>query len=248
MEFETVTTLNLDKTRGNNPLLAVQCALQGLQLLTHKELRKFLLLPLLVNFLLYSVSLVLSYYYIAQLLEQFIPAWLHWLNWILWPLFFLCFFAGSFFTFTLLGNIIAAPFYGRLAHRATELLTGQPLATPEPPWTQMVWAEAKRVLYILSRALPLLLLSLIPVLNLAAPLLWALFGAWSMALEYFTYPLENQGLLFTEQRDALRQVRLGAVSLGGLVMLGLAVPVLNFVVPPVAVIAATAYVQKIKKA
>jgi CysZ protein len=243
-----MTHLEIDKIRGNNPLLALQCAAQGLKLLGHKELRKFLLWPLLINFLLYTAALVLSYFYIGDLIEQFIPAWLHWLNWILWPLFFICFFAGSFFTFTLLGNLIAAPFYGLLARRAAELVGGEPIRLAEPPWTKAVWAEGKRVLYILTRSLPLLLLFLIPGINLFAPLLWALFGAWCMALEYLAYPLENRGLVFTEQRDALRKARLGAVSLGGLVMLGLMLPVLNILVPPAAVIAATAYVHKIKKA
>lgn len=242
-----MSILEIDKIRGNNPLVALQCAVQGLKLLGHKELRKFLLWPLLINFLLYTAALLLSYYYIGDLIDRFIPAWLHWLNWILWPLFFICFFAGSFFTFTLLGNLIAAPFYGLLAQRAAELIAGQPHKASEAPWMKAIWAEGKRVLYILTRSLPLLLLFLIPGVNLIAPILWALFGAWCMALEYLTYPLENQGLVFTEQRDALRKVRLGAISLGGLTMLGLMLPVLNVVVPPASVIAATAYVQKIKK-
>lgn len=243
-----MTALEIDKIRGNNPLLALQCAVQGLQFLTRKELRKFLLWPLLINFVLYTAALVLSYHYIGGLIEQLIPDWLHWLNWILWPLFFICFFAGSFFTFTLLGNLIAAPFYGLLAQRAAELIAGQPHDATEAPWMKAVWAEGKRVLYILTRSLPLLLLFLIPGINLVAPLLWALFGAWCMALEYLAYPLENRGLVFTEQRVAMRKARLGAITLGGLAMLGLTLPVFNILVPPASVIAATAYVQKIKKA
>ncbi|MGR8933664.1 MAG: sulfate transporter CysZ [Gammaproteobacteria bacterium] len=242
-----MTALEIDKIRGNNPLLALQCAMHGLQLLTRKELRKFLLWPLLVNLLLYTAALVLSYIYIGDLLQQFIPGWLHWLNWILWPLFFICFFAGSFFTFTLLGNLIAAPFYGLLAQRAAEIIAGQPHTAVEAPWTKAVWAEGKRVIYILTRSLPLLLLFLIPGVNLIAPLLWALFGAWCMALEYLAYPLENQGLVFTDQRIAMRKARLGAITLGGLTMLGLTLPGFNILVPPAAVIAATAYVQKIRK-
>lgn len=242
-----MSDLEIDKIRGNNPLLAMQCAVQGLRLLTHKELRKFLLWPLLINFVLYTAALVLSYHYIGVLIEQMIPDWLHWLHWILWPLFFIGFFIVSFFSFTLLGNLIAAPFYGLLAQRAAELIAGQPHTVSEAPWMKAIWAEGKRVLYILTRSLPLLLLFLIPGLNLIAPILWALFGAWCMALEYLSYPLENQGLVFTEQRDALRQARLGSISLGGLTMLGLTLPILNVLIPPAAVIAATAYVQKIKK-
>jgi len=93
----------------------------------------------------------------------------------------------------------------------------------------------------------LLILSIIPGLNVIAPFLWALFGAWGMALEYLAYPLENQGVLFSEQKALVKSVRLGALSFGGLAVLGLTVPVLNIIVAPAAVIGATLYFHDIKR-
>ena len=57
-----------------------------------------------------------------------------------------------------------------------------------------------------------------------------------MVLEYMAYPLENEGLLFSEQKQLLKSVRLGAISFGGLAVLGLTIPVLNLIVAPAAVI------------
>ncbi|MGZ8224182.1 MAG: EI24 domain-containing protein, partial [Methylobacter sp.] len=105
----------------------------------------------------------------------------------------------------------------------------------------------RRLGYFVVSAIPLLLLSIIPGLNVIAPFLWALFGAWGMALEYMAYPLENEGLLFSEQKQLLKSMRLGALSFGGIAVLGLTIPLLNIIVAPAAVIGATIYINRIKQ-
>ena len=236
----------LDK-KGNNPALAVGYLFKGLKLLASTQLRTFVIIPVLINIVLYSAALLLAYYYISDLIDQFIPDWLHWLNWILWPLFFISFFIAGFFTFTVLANLLAAPFYGKLSAKTLAVITGQTHANAEPPLAKVIFAEVKRAGYLLSRALPLLILSIIPGLNVLAPLLWALFGAWGMALEYMAYPLENAGVLFSEQKKIVRSIRLGALSFGGVAALGLTIPVLNIIVAPASVIGATIYLNEIKK-
>ncbi|PPK75664.1 CysZ protein [Methylobacter tundripaludum] len=238
--------MQFDK-KGNNPVLAVGFLLKGLKLLTSPELRKFIIIPMLINVVLYSAALTLGYFYISDLIDQFIPGWLHWLSWVLWPLFFISFFIAGFFTFTVLANLLAAPFYGKLSAKTLAMVSGQTLATAEQPLPKVLIAEAKRIGYLGTRALPLLILSIIPGINVIAPFLWALFGAWGMALEYLAYPLENQGVLFSEQKELVKSVRLGALSFGGLAVLGLTVPVLNIIVAPAAVIGATLYFNEIKR-
>lgn len=233
--------------KGNNPVLAAGFLFQGLKLLAGDKLRHFVLIPLLVNVLLYSVALTLGYFYVGDFIDQSIPGWLHWLRWILWPLFFILFFAIGFFSFTVLANIICAPFYGILAAKTMAILTGE-AETAEQPLGKVMAAELRRVLYVGLRALPLLLLFVIPVVNLLAPVLWGLFLAWCLALEYFAYPLENAGVLFDEQKELVKSVRFGALSFGGLAMLGAAIPLLNIVVPPAAVVGATIFLNEVKEA
>jgi len=224
-----------------NPLFAIQCLLKGFQWLMRKELRKYFLLPLLINILLYSGLFALGYFYLTDLINSLIPDWLSWLEWLLWPLFFISFLVTGFFTFTLVANLIASPFYSHLAARTEELLSGDKVDIEELPMLKVLLAEMKRIGYLLSRMLPLLLLFVIPVVNLIAPLLWALFGAWGCALEYMAYPLENKGLLFSEQRQLLQQSRLSVLIFGGIVVLGITVPVVNLLMAPAAVIAATVF-------
>ncbi len=241
-----MNNLQINIKKGSNPVLAINYFLQGIKYLTRPGLRKFLLIPILINLILYSVGFALGYYYISGLIGQLIPDWLHWLNWILWPVFFISFFLIVFFSFTLLANLLAAPFYSQLSAHTLSLLTGKPVKTQEQPWPKVVWSEFRRLGYLGLRALPLIFISVIPGVNFIAPFLWALFGAWAIALEYMAYPLENEGLLFYEQRQLARSVRFGALSFGGITVAALTIPLFNIIVPPAAVIGATIFIHEVK--
>lgn len=230
---------------GNNPLLAINCLWQGVKLLNHPALRKYLLIPLFINVILYTGAFVLGYHSVAALIHQFIPDWLSWLNWLLWPLFFVSFLVIGFFTFTLLANLIAAPYYSVLAAKALQILHQQDEPFQEQAWDRIFMGELKRVGYLLVRMLPLLLLFVIPVINLIAPLLWAVFAAWGIAMEFMAYPLEGRGLTFPEQKQFLQQSRWGMLSFGGLVAAGLTLPVVNLFIGQAAVLGATIYVQQL---
>ena len=78
------------------------------------------------------------------------------------------------------------------------------------------------------------------MINLAAPVLWFLYTAWILVLEYSDYPMGNHGLKFREMRARLRKRRVLGLGFGaataGLTM----IPVLNFIAMPSAVAGATA--------
>lgn len=215
----------------------------ALKLLTTPALRPFVLMPLLINFVLYSVALVLGYFYLNRVIAQLIPDSLHWLTWLIYPLFFVSFCVMGFFTFSMLANLIAAPFYAKLAAKTLVVIDAPVLSIVEPSALQVWSAEFQRLRYSLTRTLPLLILFLIPVVNVIAPLIWLLFSAWGVAVEYFGYPLENRGILFPQQTQQLKTMRFDAVMFGGIVILGQSLPIFNVLIAPTAVIAATLCVQ-----
>jgi CysZ protein len=232
--------------KANNPLIAAGFLCKGVKLLTNTKLRPFILIPILINIVLYSVALALGYYYVNKLIAQFIPSWLYWLNWILWPLFFISFFVTGFFTFTVLANLIASPFYGLLSAKTKAIISDEAQII-EQPLSKVIVAELKRGLYIVMRMLPLLILFVIPGINIIASFILALFGAWCLAMEYMAYPLENEGLLFVDQKRLLKTVRLGALSFGAVTMIGLTLPVVNIIVGPAAVIGSTIYFYEMRE-
>lgn len=237
----------LNLKNGNNPVLALSCLLQGVKLLSHPQLRKYLLIPLFINIVLYTSAFILGYHSVSALIHQFIPEWLSWLNWLLWPLFFVSFLIIGFFTFTLVANLIAAPYYSQLSAKALQILLGQDMPIVEQPWNKIFIGELNRIGYLLLRVLPLMLLFIIPVVNLIAPVLWAIFAAWGFAMEYMAYPLENRGLTFPDQKQFLQQSRLGALSFGGVAGLALTLPLVNLLVGQAAVIGATIYVHRLSE-
>lgn len=229
------------------PLASAGCLLRGLKFLGQPGLRRYVWLPLLINLILYSAGFWLATHYFSAAMNWLVPAWLDWLRWLLWPLFAFSLFLIAFFTFTLVANLIGSPFYGQLAEQAQIILTGQTPSFEVKPFhwgkdlAKSFASEGNRMLYFALRAIPLLVLFLIPGVNLIAPFLWLLFGAWSLSLEYLSYPLEARGLLFGEQREIAKKRRIETLAFGGAVMLGLAIPVLNILIPPAAVIGATLY-------
>lgn len=229
-------------------LRGARCALTGLSLLAHPRLRAFVLLPLTINVLLFGGGLwwgggALSGWLDAQIAK--LPDWLHWLHWLLVPLLIVAAALVTFYGFSIVANLLAAPFNGQLAERAEDLFDPGAPRAGRPLWQEVTVAFAsalRMTLYFLLRAIPFLILFFVPVVNVAAPFLWAAFGAWMLALQYLDYPLGNHGIDFREQRLAHRADRARTFGFGCAVLLLTLVPVLNFIAMPAAVIGAAALV------
>jgi CysZ protein len=234
----------------NNPLAGASYLLRGLGLLTKPGLRPFVLIPLMVNIIVFSLLIWLGIDQFEQLMDRFLPSdesWLAWLRWLLWPLFAITLLLIIFYTFTVIANLIASPFNGLLAEKV-ELHLGGSLPNGPTGAKQMVkdvvpsvLSELRKLLYFLIRAIPLLILFLIPVLNIVAPFLWMAFSAWFLAVEYADFPMANHKLAFKQQHARLKQARFSSLTFGAGLTLMMMVPILNFVAMPAAVAGATLF-------
>ena len=222
-------------------------ALTGIGWLNRGGVRRFVILPLLINSLLFGLGIWWAYLKL-DILQQFFAAWMpDWLfallDWLLLPLFILSVLTLLFYTFTVAANFIAAPFNGLLAERVAQLDSPTGIAQNSTlTWKELLltpFTEIKKVLYFVAWAIPLLIISFIPALNVAAPFLWGLFSAWMLALQYADYPLSNRGFTFRQQRQLLRKHWLLTLGFGGAVLLLTLIPLLNFIAMPSAVIGAT---------
>ena len=176
-----------------------------------------------------------------------LPDWLAFLEYLLWPLFVALVLLIVFFTFTLLANIVAAPFNGFLAEKVEVVVRGQD-PFPAFSWAELaamvprtLGRELRKLGYFLPRAAALLVLSLIPGLNLIAAPLWLLFGVWMMAVQYIDYPADNNKLGWNEMLAWLRAKRWQSLGFGGITYLALLVPGLNLLMMPAAVAGATVF-------
>ncbi len=70
--------------------------------------------------------------------------------------------------------------------------------------------------------------------------LWFLFSAWMLAIQYCDYPFDNHKVPFKEMRTALRTRKITNMQFGALTSLFTMIPLLNLFIMPVAVCGATA--------
>ncbi len=157
------------------------------------------------------------------------------------------------FTFTLVANLLGAPFNSLLSEKVEAKLTGIP-ATQDSSVSFLIKSiphtmasEITKLLYLALWMIPIGIAHLIPGLNILAPLLLFLFGAWMFALEYLDYPMGNHGLGFSMVKKQLKTNRSAAMGFGSVVALLSAIPVVNLMVMPWAVASATVlYVETYK--
>lgn len=105
-------------------------ALSGFSLIRQKGIRPFVVISLLVNIGVFSGGIWLAKYqfelYMSKLLA-WLPSWLAWVEWLLLPLFAVLILITIFYSFTIIANLIAAPFNALLAERVEQKLNGQPV-------------------------------------------------------------------------------------------------------------------------
>ena len=233
----------------NNPFSGMGYFLTGLSLIKEKGVKRYVAIPLLINVALFGGAIYFGSAYLAELMgwiEEKLPGWLDWLSWLLVPLFIIAAVLVVLFGFAVVGNLIAAPFNGLLAEAVEMKLQGHPLDSGGG-WKKLardffasLASEFRKLAYFLVRALPLLILLLIPGVNIIASALWLLLSAWMLAVEYADYPMANHGLTFPRQRKILANRRFLTLGFGGTMTLVLMVPFLNFLLIPAGVAGATA--------
>lgn len=226
-------------------LTAFLLPFRAIPLLTQRSLRRFVLLPLAINVVLFVLAIWAATHYFDTFLDFVLPpgSWLDYLRWLLWPLFALAWLIAVFYGFTITANLIGAPFNGVLAARAEHLITGSMPPEPPPQGLAVVLpvlkSELGKLWYLVSRAIPVLILFLIPGLNVLALPLWLALGCWFLALEYGDYPLANHGIEGAAQRQALQRRRLDSLAFGAGIMVMTLIPGLNFLAMPAGVVGAT---------
>lgn len=239
----------MDRENSVSSFNGVHYFSRGWKLVRMPGIRRFVIVPLLVNIVILGGAFTWLFYrlgnWIPALMAQ-IPDWLQWLSYLLWPLSVISIVLVFSYFFSTIANLIAAPFCGLLSEQLEGRLTGKPM--PDSGWLGMMKdiprimkRELQKLGYYLPRALGLLLLYFIPGFGqTVAPLLWFLFSAWMLSIQYCDYPFDNHKVSFPRMRNALRQHKTANMQFGALVSLFTMIPIINLVIMPVAVCGATA--------
>lgn len=239
-----------------DPLYGAGCLIRGGKMLSHPKLRAFVIVPLLVNIVIFGSLISWGLGNLIGWVDSwmaYLPEWLSFLAWIIWPIIGLTVALVTGYLFTAVALLIASPFNALLAEKAEELITGQPVAGLEGLGAALmsvprgIFREIAKLIYYIPMALFVLIISFIPAVNAIAPLLWLLLGAWMMSLQFVDYPMDNHQLSFKDVRIAVAERRLSSLGFGGMVAAFASIPVVNFFVVPAAVVGATIlYVEELR--
>lgn len=242
-----------------NPFTGAGYFFKGLSLINQKGIRRFVFIPLLINILIFSFGLWFAIDQFSSFIDWALgdlPSWLNWLEWLLWPLFALTFYGVVFFGFSLIANIIAAPFNGPLAAAVESQLSGNAdISSNKSLFKEVVdsvFNELVKLKYSIVLMLPLIALSLftfvLPFISPFVAALWMIYSVWILTLEYADFPMANHGINFANIKTQLARKRVLSLGFGSMVTLGTLIPVVNFLVMPVAVAGATAmYLKEFKQ-
>lgn len=220
----------------------------GWHFITQKGLRRFVVMPIVLNTVLLCGLFWLFVSQITSAIDwvmAFIPDWLSFLSVILLTLSIVMILLLFYFTFTTLSGFIAAPFNGLLAEKLEKMMTGENVN--DDGWLdvmkdvpRMLAREWQKLKYSLPKIIALFLLSFIPIIGqTVVPVLTFLFTCWMMAIQYCDYPFDNHKVSFEVMKNALGNRRTQSLTFGGLVTCCTFVPVINLVIMPVAVCGAT---------
>lgn len=219
---------------------------KGFELIRMKGIRRFVFIPLLINLVLFSIAF---YYMFIQLqtymeaIEAWLPEWMSWLSTVIWPVAVLFILVMFSFIFSSVANWIAAPFNGLLSEKMEALLTNEQPPSGDafdiikdiPRTLSREWCKFR---YYLPRAIGFFLLYwIIPVVG---QIVWFLFLAWMMAVQYKDYPFDNHKINFDVMKRELQDRKGLSYSFGITTALFSMLPIVNLVVMPVAICGATA--------
>ena len=219
---------------------------KGFSLIRQKGVRRFVFIPLAINALLFSIAFYLVYLELNSYMTSimaWLPNWLDWLSIILWPLAVLTILVIFSFVFSTVANWLAAPFNGLLSEKMEAILSGHEAPKGEildivkdiPRTLRREW---QKLSYYLPRAIGFFII--LCVLPIIGQIIWFLFVAWMIAIQYKDYPFDNHKIPFAQMQEMLKKNQSVSYSFGITVAVFSMIPIVNLVVMPVAICGATA--------
>ncbi|MCK4623199.1 MAG: EI24 domain-containing protein [Desulfuromonadales bacterium] len=214
------------------------------------RLLKYLAIPFVINVLIFSLSVYFGLDLFQGLLKTYAPGIDVWygviLYYLAWTVAMLLTAVVVFFTFTVVGNLIAAPFNELLSEQAEALKIGR---KPDERFSVgRFWQESKHAIIVEVKKMSvfivgMLLLFAINLLPGVGSLIYAVlapaFTLFFLVVEYLAFVLMRKQMTFNEQRRYLtaRPVLMTGFACG--IFCLLAIPLVQFFCIPLAVVGAT---------
>jgi CysZ protein len=227
-----------------NLFKGVQYFIQGFSKLLTPGLKRFIILPIAFNCLLFIGLFYLGYHYLLPYASHYVdklPAWLSFLSGMLMVFFIIAFLLLFLAMFTVIFNVIASPFNGLLSEKVQKIFYGK--AILPIPFTVMAVRSLKRqgqfLRYFIPRFLGMCILFFIPFIQPIFPFIWFLFSAWMLSIQLQDLPLDNNAMSFHDTLQIVKANKMRSLGFGASINFASFIPILNILTMPAAVIGGT---------
>jgi len=213
-------------------------------------LLKYLAIPFFINLLVFVTTAYFGLDLFQGMLESYAPSTEVWygilLYYLVWTVVLLLTTVVVFFSFTVIGNLIASPFNELLSEQTEELVHGtrnEESFSLRRFWKESRYAilvEIKKMAVFVSCMVVLFGLNFIPGIgSLIYAVLTPLFTLFFLVIEYMAFVLMRKQLSFTEQRRYIFKHPILMLGYACGVFCMLAIPFIQFFCIPLAVVGAT---------
>lgn len=228
-----------------NFLDGFRCLTDGFSLLRTAGAGPWILLPALISLIIVGSGIAwitAQSDAIEAWLGTLLPDWLDFLGTVLAVLLNIIAVVLGLWLFGFIAVVLSSPLHGTLSARfdlrlgAGDSLVNLSFGRAAASALRREWRKLR---YQLPRMLAVALLSFIPLVNVLAPVAGVLMTAWLMAIQFADLPGENRDMPFERTLDQLRTHRAAALGFGAGIALLLSIPLVNFLVIPVAIAGGT---------
>jgi len=223
-------------------------------LISNFSLLKYAILPIIINTVIFIAVFFVGGHFWGSFIQSIEPAQQAWylaavlyVLWVAaWVLGFVVYLLLCFLLFTVIGNIVAAPFLDILSKRTEKLILGKKGDIPFSfkilvrDLGALLAEELLKFLAWLSVMIGLAPLLLIPVVGqLGFMLLSALFTVYFLGMAFADFPLARRRQPFSAKRKFAWRVRYRLLGMGTAIYATLVIPIVGFVCLPLSTVAAT---------
>ncbi len=216
---------------------------------SHKVLIKYSIAPMLINLFIYGSIFILTYSWLMGSLEKWLGIdnteagfWLRFLHTALLIVGFLLTLFVCYLLFTILGNIVTAPFNEEISQRVEEIVTGRKeheMGFWEDAYIS-IKGEVQKLLFYFSILFFIFLLNLVPVIgSVVSTMLGFIFSCFYNALDFLDYPMTRKKMRFRDKLKITRKGKLVTYGFGVTAFLMMFLPVVNVFMKPILVAAGT---------
>ena len=213
-------------------------------------LLKYLLIPFFINLLVFTLTVYFGLDLFQRMLEAYAPSTEVWygtlLYYLSWMVASLLTTVIVFFSFTVIGNLIASPFNELLSERTEVLISGVP--SGEPFSLKLFWNDSKYAVVLEIKKMAVFVTCMVLLFGInfipgIGTLIYAVlapaFTLFFLAVEYMAFVLMRKQLSFSEQRRYIFKHPILMLGYACGVFCMLAIPFVQLFCIPLAVVGAT---------